>query len=153
MNRLNLKIKDILYRYVIGKDRRQVQEEARMQGYEQGIADAEKKYGEDKYEYNKVSDSYFVSPNEVFEVNERGILYLGTDQMSDAEIVTMQDEIKYIERSRFWQIIQETLRQKAIEKSLLKSTDWEQVLAGKMMIHSLGIFKSIMTIIKHYKIK
>lgn len=44
--------------------------------------------------------------------------------------------------------MQETIKQKAIEKGMLQSTDFEQVLSGKLMLHNLGIMNSIVDLIK-----
>lgn len=146
-------MKDILYRYLIGKDRREIQEEARKQGYEQGVIDERERNDHNKNMYQLLAQEWFVQPEDVFIVNPQGNMFLGGNEMTKTEISNLQGEIKFIERSQLWKIMQETLRQKAIEKSVLNSTEWEQVLAGKMMIHSLGIFKSVMVLLKNYKIK
>lgn len=145
------KIKDFLYRLLIAKDRQTLQEEMIKRGYEQGVADERDRVAHNRFNYNILSNEWFVEADEIFEVNSKGILFLGTDQMTDAEIKNLKEEIKFIEKSRIWFILQETLRQKAVEKSVLNSTEWEHVLAGKMMIHSLGVFKSILNIIKRHK--
>lgn len=145
------KIKDWLYVALIQKDRLQIQEEAQKRGYEYGFHDAKEQYDAQKYRYNLLSDQWFVSVTDFLEVDRNGKLYLGGEEMTEPEIKAIKEEIKYLDKTRVWHIFQETLRQKAIDKAMLNSTEWEHVLAGKMMIHSLGIFKSIVEAIKRHK--
>lgn len=144
------KLKDLLYRYVLGKDRLQLQKEAREQGYAQGYNDAENIYKERQVLLER---EWFVDPFTVFSVNPQGRLYIGTQEVSDAEVRSIQEEIKFFDKTRLWQIFQGTIRQKAIDKSVIGSSTWEEVLAGKMMIHNLGVMQSILNVIKSHKTK
>lgn len=115
--------------------------------------------GEDKSEqliakmvndkYSK--DNWLVDPSTVIHASESGNVFINREPITKDEIKVLKEEIKYLTRCRIWSIFQETLRQKAIEKAVMQSTNFEHVLAGKMMVHSLGIIKSIVETIQKIK--
>lgn len=76
-------------------------------------------------------------------VNGSITLSLGGRTLDSEEVSVLKQESDALLRSRLWAIMQETVKQKAIDKTVRESTNWEQALAGKMMIHSLGLLKSI----------
>jgi hypothetical protein len=81
-----------------------------------------------------------------------GVLKLGGEQLSDLEVQELKGEVAAFTRFKLFNIYHETLRQKAIEKGFYQSTDAEQVLAGKMMLHSLSIQKMILEAVKRSKV-
>jgi hypothetical protein len=85
-----------------------------------------------------------VSPRDVISINPQGALLLGGEAITQNELEILDKEAIFLKNSRLWQIMQMTIRQKAIEKAVLMSTDFEQVLSGKLMIHNLGIQKDIL---------
>jgi len=91
--------------------------------------------------------NWLVNPYEVMECDKKGLKING-EAVTEIELKNLKQEVKTLEQFRIWQIIQETLKQKAIEKAVLQSENYEQVVAGKMMIHNLGIIKSIVNLIK-----
>lgn len=70
-------------------------------------------------------------------------LYLDGQLLSKQDISQLKEEVRLLLSFRLWRIMQETTKQKAVEISLNRSTKWEDVLAGKMMLHDLGILHSI----------
>lgn len=135
--------------------------------YTQGFGDGYKMGGDHASEhFNKTLASlespkgdmpsdWFVDPAEVISVVS-GRLFRGSDELAPAEIKSLKAEVKLIANTRIWQLATTTLRQKAIEKAVLHSTDLqstkgnEQVLAGKMMIHNLGILKSVFDVVEKH---
>lgn len=93
--------------------------------------------------------SWMVDPNYVFAIGKAGQILLNGDQITTAELKNLKSEIRAFKEFHIYKIIQSTLRQKAIEKAILASTDLyslkgnEQVLAGKMMVFSLDVIKTI----------
>jgi hypothetical protein len=85
-----------------------------------------------------------VSPRDIITINSQGALLLGGEAITQNELEILDKEAMFLKNSRLWQIMQMTIRQKAIEKAVLMSTDFEQVLSGKLMIHNLGIQKDIL---------
>jgi len=73
---------------------------------------------------------------------------IGGEKLTQQDLTNLQSEIKSLKQFRIWRILQETLRHKAVEKSITQSENWEQVLSGKMMLHSLGVMKSIVHVLE-----
>lgn len=91
---------------------------------------------------------WLVNPNEVITCDNKGVVKINNELITTQEINNLKQEVKTLEQLRIWQIFQETIKQKAIEKAVLQSENYEQVLGGKLMIHNLGIIKSIVELIK-----
>lgn len=91
------------------------------------------------------ADNWLVNPNHVLQATDSGV-YLGMEKITHNEASQLKRDAVVLKEMRLWQILQETLKQKAIDKSVMDSTNWEQVLAGKMMVHNLSIIKSIVEI-------
>lgn len=111
------------------------------EGFEKGVQETAEKFAEIRMREWQV-DKY-----SVLEI-KNGKVFVGGEALAEADINKLQAELKALEEFRIWNIMQETVRQKAVEKAVLHSENWEQVLAGKMMIHNLGIIKSILEVIK-----
>ncbi len=82
-------------------------------------------------------------------VSKEGAIFLGGEKLTQADVQNLQQEIKSLKQFRIWRILQETLRHKAVEKAITQSENWEQVLSGKMMLHALGVMKSIVHVLEH----
>ena len=150
-------MKDWIYRKFISKGLLELKEESRQKGYDQAIADIKKECQEKvdfyKNRYEELQKEWFVDPVDVITVTEKGILQLNGEQISEVEAKSLKAEVKTLKSFRLWNILNNTLRQKAIEKSVLQSTNFEQVLAGKMMVHNLGVIKSIIDVIDKHIIR
>lgn len=94
-----------------------------------------------------------IDPWKVFTCDERtGVLKLNGEQLADSEVKELKAEVDVFTRFKLWGIFHETLRQKAIEKAVLHSTDFEQVLTGKLMLLNLSVMKTIMDLIQKAKV-
>jgi len=103
--------------------------------------------------------SWFVDPEKVLTVNASGLVFLKGEQITERELLNLKSEIRSIKGMQFYDLVQNTIRAKAVEKAVLTSTDLyslkgnEQVLAGKMMIYNLDIIKTLVEKIDKAKIK
>lgn len=70
-------------------------------------------------------------------------LYVGGKEIEDAELAELKAQATYLLNTRLWRILQESVKQKAIEKSVLQSKNWEEALAGKMLLHDVGLRNSM----------
>ena len=94
-----------------------------------------------------------IDPWSVLTYDERsGIVKLNGEQLAKEEVRQLKTEAIAIQKFRLWTIMQETLKQKAIEKAVVQSTNFEQVLAGKLMLHNLSLQKSIVSVIEKIKV-
>lgn len=104
-------------------------------------------------------ESWSVSPEAVFSVTKTGLIMLNGEQITTQELKNLKSEVRALKEFQIYRILQHTLRQKAIEKAVLTSTDLyslkgnEQVLAGKMMVYSLDILKTIIESVDKAKLK
>lgn len=91
---------------------------------------------------------WLVNPYDVISYDSKGGIRINNQPITELEIRDLKQEVASLEQFRIWQILQETIKQKAIEKAVLQSENYDQVLSGKLMIHNLGIIKSIIELIK-----
>lgn len=134
----------------IDKVKAEVFEEARIKAWDEVESHAEKRA--EKIARDLFSAEHLViNPQNVMYVSEGGIVSLNREALTLEEKKRMKEEVRWLVESRIWQIFQETIKQKAIEKSIFQSTDWEQVLAGKMMLYNLRIMQDIVDSIAKIK--
>lgn len=150
---ISSKVKDWLYKKFISKGLQEVRKEARESGYSHGYYDAEKIYKEKEKHLSLLEKEWTIDPEEVVHITEAGLIFINGTQISDIEIKEIKAEARALKNFRIYKIFQETLKQKAVEKSVLQSKNFEEVLAGKMMIHSVGIIKSIVDLFDKYILK
>jgi hypothetical protein len=91
------------------------------------------------------------------------ILYLNGQQISDLEAHSLQEEVKFLERTKVWDIIQNSLGKQAMnimfENAKALDTIYDDEKVGKAMrlgsaiLMSLEIQKKILEIIKEWKPK
>lgn len=142
-------------------------EAGKKEGYERGVADSEDSMSKLRTYYlgeitklkNDEAKSWLVDPEFVFSVSKAGNALLNGDQITTAELRNLKAEVHALKEFQIYKILQNTLRQKALEKAVLTSTDLyslkgnEQVLSGKMMVWNLDVLKTIVNSIDKAKIK
>lgn len=107
----------------------------------------------------QLSDTWFVNKEKVLEVRQDGILVLNGRPLSITELQTLKEEVANIRLMSYYAILKETIKQKAIEKAVINSNAGiltninPELMAGKMMIHNLGIMDSIFSIISNYEVR
>jgi hypothetical protein len=99
----------------------------------------------------KSSLSLAVKPEDVFQTDKSGRLWLGETVLTDQEIKNLRQEVSFIRRSKLWSIFQSTLTDMAKLKMFEKSTCWEDMTYGKAMLYNLDIQKRICLFIENYK--
>jgi hypothetical protein len=84
--------------------------------------------------------------------------YLGDRMLTTTEIKALQAELKAMKQFTVYPILIETLKQSAVEKAVINSgvtsvkDENLELLAGKMMLHNLGLEASIIKAIEDYKV-
>lgn len=136
-------------------------------GYRKGMEQAKELYAEKYKTLTELKEAEYaqkqanqplplnfqVNLHEVFEVTKDRKLKLGGHILTDEEIANFKVDAATLSRLRLWSILQETLKQKALEKSVLHSTTWEEALAGKMLLHDISLRNSILEVIRDYKLE
>ncbi len=93
-----------------------------------------------------------VNPFDVLTVTKNGLILLNGEQIAEAELKQLKGEVGALKEFMVWRVLNQTVRQKAIEMSMYQSTSFEQVLSGKLMLHVLGLQESIMKVIDDAKV-
>ncbi len=98
--------------------------------------------------FNKYcAQHWLVNPYDVLS-EKNGKIYLGNELITDAEVGLLKAEAGQLEGMRLWKVFQETIKQRAIEMAVMNSQNFEQVVAGKMMIHNIGIQKAVVKLMR-----
>lgn len=93
-----------------------------------------------------------VNIHDVFSYDSRtGIIKLGGQPIPDKQIESIQSEIKFIQESEWWKIINETMRHKAIEKAIYKSTSFNDMRNGKEMLEVLKLINELNYVISQWR--
>jgi hypothetical protein len=92
-----------------------------------------------------------VIPQDIIKV-DKGVIYIGGIKTEDTELRSLQAEAKAMENFAIWRIMNETLRAEAIDRGWNKSTTYDDLKTGKLMIYSLDVMESIINIIKRQKL-
>jgi hypothetical protein len=88
--------------------------------------------------------NWLVNPNHVFSVTPNSnIPYINQEPITKDKAGQLKSEADLLDKFLLWSVLQETLKQKAINMAVMESTTFEQVMFGKAMIHNLGIMKAI----------
>lgn len=92
---------------------------------------------------NKILGRSFskANPNNLISEDSKGILYIGKDPIPRETMIGLKEEILVIEKTRMWQILQEQIREKAIETAFTRSQNFDDVKTGKLIIFVLDTFK------------
>jgi hypothetical protein len=80
-----------------------------------------------------------------------GQLFLGAYAMTEAEIRSIQEEIKFLEKTRIWEVWQNTVKKQAIDTGMYNSTTFEDMRTAKAFLKVLAVFQDINTVIKSWK--
>lgn len=93
-----------------------------------------------------------VAIEDVFGINSKtGMMFLGGNPIPENELKNMQEEVKFIEATKWWKVCQETLRQKAIEKAIYNSTSFDDMRNAKEMLEVLNLLIQMNSYIKSWK--
>jgi hypothetical protein len=94
-----------------------------------------------KHLFNTVTIENVLSRNGV-------IIMLDGEQVSVAEHNALVNEARYLAETQLYKVITGTLRHQAQRKMFEESKSWEDMIAGKMMLHSIGIIENIVKTLK-----
>lgn len=92
---------------------------------------------------NMFCEGGYPNPLHVFDISPSGIPYLGQEPITKERAKQLKQEAGLLKTMLLYDVIQETIRQEAITKSITLSKNWEEVLTGKTMLVNLGIIKKI----------
>lgn len=94
----------------------------------------------------------YVDSNDIYTVSETGGVYLGETPVTKDELKSIQSEIKFLEKTRIWAILTNTMVEKAKEIMFEKSETFEDMRTGKAMLLNIRQMKKIMAELKSISI-
>lgn len=93
-----------------------------------------------------------VNPVDIFRITKEGIPKLGDFAITKEEVVALQEEIKFLERTRIWSILTATLADSAKKIMFEKSKSFEDMRTGKALLYNIQLMKTIMKQIRSAQI-
>jgi len=84
-----------------------------------------------------------VEPNDIFTVTKEGVVYLGANPMAKEELKSLQEEIKFLEKTHIWGILTATVADEAKRIMFERSETFEDMRTGKAILRSISLFKRI----------
>lgn len=93
-----------------------------------------------------------VDPKQVLKQDKNGIFLIDNEIVSKEEMRSLQNEAKFLQHTRLWQILTETIKDQAEKVMFEKSTSFEDMRTGKMMLYNINLQKQIVNIIEKYKL-
>ena len=89
--------------------------------------------------------------DDVITISKNGIVYINGDQITDGEKQALRTEAHYLEQSRLWKILTDTISDHAEKRMFINSTKWEDVISGKMALYNVSVMKNIIKLLKNIK--
>ena len=133
------------FNQVVAKARKNAEEYGKAMGFLEGLEKGRQEIS------SLIKDDLYIDINSVISETD-GKTYLGNNLITEQDKENLIAEAKTINSFTYWKLVQETIKQRATEKSMLLSTEWEHVLAGKMMLDNLNIQRKILKLILSLKV-
>lgn len=80
---------------------------------------------------------------------DKGVIRIGNKAITDNELRQLQAEVKALEGFRIWSIMTHSVRHIAQDKIFNKSVNFDDVVAGKLMLYNLDTIESIARVVKN----
>lgn len=93
-----------------------------------------------------------IDPRDIVVFAKNGMIFVGGEQMGDAELRAMKEEIKFLEETKTWKLLTNYLNNQARLKMFEESQSFQDVLIGKMMLYNTNVQKEILERIKNTKL-
>jgi hypothetical protein len=88
--------------------------------------------------------NHYVDPRHIFDITPNSnIPYINQEPVTKDLAKQLKSEADLLTRMYLWELLQGTLKQRAVETAIKTSTEWDHVVSGKSMLHCLGIIQSI----------
>lgn len=82
-----------------------------------------------------------------------GLVFMGGVKLDEYQIMNLKSEAEAIAQMQIWKTLSETLKQQAQKTIFENSTEWADVMNGKMMLYNLSLQQKILDIFRNYKPK
>ncbi len=100
----------------------------------------------------KLSKYLQLNKNDLIRVSPNGVIFLAGQQATAQEIKVLQEEIKFLEKTRFWQIITNNIAERAKLIMFEKAQSFDDMKTGKAMLYNLELIDDVKKAIKKIKV-
>ena len=94
-----------------------------------------------------------IDPKDIFTVTKDGYVLLGKEPITADEVASLQEEIKFLEKTRIWAIMSAGVGERARQIMFEKSKTFEDMRVGKAMLYCMEMLRNTMVQIKSIKTK
>lgn len=94
-----------------------------------------------------------VVPTDIFRTSTKGYIFLGVYPITKEEVISLQEEIKFLEKTRIWSILTSSIVDKAKEKMFENAETFEDMTFGKAMMKNVELMRKIMSQIRSITIQ
>lgn len=84
-----------------------------------------------------------VNQEDVLTVSKRGKIFLKGMPVSDSEAAQLKTEAIMFQKSRLWQVMQETIKEQASRVMFENSQNFDDMKTGKLMLRNLDVQRKI----------
>lgn len=92
-----------------------------------------------------------IVPEDSIGFTRNGDVYIGGKKAIALQLKNLKEEIKFLEESSLWKIINSHLNSVAEKRIVLESKDFHDVLIGKMILYTFDVQNKIIEKIKSLK--
>jgi hypothetical protein len=93
-----------------------------------------------------------IEPKDIFKITKEGYVLLGANPITKEEVSALQEEIKFLEKTRIWSIMTNGVCDLAKQIMFEKAQTFEDMRTGKAMLKNVELMKNTMIQIKNLQI-
>ena len=94
----------------------------------------------------------FIDERHIVSCNPKtGVIFIGSERIDEGRAQNLKSESEFMLKSDLWKVLNETIRHQAYETMFTKSTSFEDMKSGKMMLYLLDVQKKVMNIFSSYR--
>lgn len=92
-----------------------------------------------------------VDMNHVISIDKKnGILYLGKERASDAQLANLKAEAEFLAQSSIWKLLHETPKELAHRTMFVSSESLDDLKKGKAMLYTLDNQQNVVHLLQQY---
>lgn len=91
-----------------------------------------------------------VIPEDII-IIRNGIVYLNGEQIGESELKELKREASLIKELRLWKILTNTLRSDAQERMYNKAVNFDDMMAGKLLLYAIDLQEKIVNKLDNLK--
>lgn len=81
----------------------------------------------------------------------KGLVFIGGERILPERLANLKAESEFVLKSELWKLMTETVRHMAYDMMFTKSTNFEDIRSGKMLLYHLDVQKKLMETFKSYQ--